>query len=840
MRDTGKRLIAGLQLQKSESGWYLLEYAVVVFGVAVFIVGFSDVARIFHARGAVRAGVTEGLRCLYPTDAGCSDQNLNTGFFPTERFNARITGDQSNKYELSQRSYHLTSSWFNEPVLEASFASKKLTSVTLTQPQDAYRQYQVLFPGTAHSVYLLKTRELPRVEPGDLSGAKEAILHPKFVDPETGKERRADLVVGGPKLEFNAGSIDPGVQGASGTVSFTIKAEDVLSGAAEWAGLKEQEVAYGFTAACYQGAKTKLSDGTTGIAWPSSGIPAKCSYRGDPTALYDRAGMRVPVIIHVQGTGYIRPKAVWPEWRGVAGQVVLKLYQGGKQIADLGGREFVRTNLSDSPRFDAQWGNFVARGAGYNTNDNVDVSISYRERCKVAGFSECSKYITLPLIAVGQPVELRFSLEWSRGSRAKDKPNVELGWEGEKVRIFYPSFSVSHEQRPCGYSASPNSCGASVAPMQIAFRTTDLDQSFSHKQLENLECGRTAPSAYQASIPDALETFRREVRQRSRKLAPISFWSNGLATDRCDALVSKAKCNETAREYMLGCEPEYSIPSEAESLCQLNDYQPKRDVISIPTFTYAQLGRVESRGGCTDQHFPECAKAELKNKGTVFLGAASNGCALALPVNVEPQSEGPLYKNTCVDELAGFIKRYREKNHIPDQAPVNSYVRNETPLIEDAPPDDSCREYRPIINEPGKSWLCADHASYVVANACCAKYGAHNCALERIADGVGGGQSGGYNQIIEGARQRTFTTVQTAYPAARMEAVCGQTSDGEPSSDNCIAIAAGPVDNGTSARMQASMRVPLALFDWFGLGNHTIVQYEETRVLESALVEGVG
>lgn len=56
----------------SEKGSYLLEVAVVTMGLVFFIVGAFDVARIFQARGAVRAGVREGLRCLYPTDHGCS------------------------------------------------------------------------------------------------------------------------------------------------------------------------------------------------------------------------------------------------------------------------------------------------------------------------------------------------------------------------------------------------------------------------------------------------------------------------------------------------------------------------------------------------------------------------------------------------------------------------------------------------------------------------------------------------------------------------------------------------------------------------------------------------
>ena len=60
-------------------GSYLLEAAIVTFGLAVFLVGASDVARIFHARSALRAGVREGLRCLYPTDGGCARPEADHG-----------------------------------------------------------------------------------------------------------------------------------------------------------------------------------------------------------------------------------------------------------------------------------------------------------------------------------------------------------------------------------------------------------------------------------------------------------------------------------------------------------------------------------------------------------------------------------------------------------------------------------------------------------------------------------------------------------------------------------------------------------------------------------------
>ena len=101
---------------------------------------------------------------------------------------------------------------------------------------------------------------------------------------------------------------------------------------------------------------------------------------------------------------------------------------------------------------------------------------------------------------------------------------------------------------------------------------------------------------------------------------------------------------------------------------------------------------------------------------------------------------------------------------------------------------------------------------------------------------TGGGNGDGFDQIIEGARQRTLETVQASYPRARMDMACGQTPDGSPTEADCIDIQAGPEANGTQARVQASMRVPLALLDWFGLEDNTLVQYEESRMLESALV----
>lgn len=832
----------------SERGWYLLEYAVVIFGVAVFIVGFSDITRIFHARGAVRAGVTEGLRCLYPTDAGCSDQDLNNGWFPNDRFNARITGDQTNRYEFPRVSYGLTSSWFNEPVSEASFATKQLTGVTLTQPQDAYRQYQVLFPGTAHAVYLLKTQELPRVATGTGSSAEQRVLNPRFLDPETLDNRGADQTLTAPNLSLQTNRPSAG-SAIEGEVSFTIPSSGILSqvgnNTLSLSELKAYQAAYGFTASCYEGTRQVMVGGSQGIQWPPNGSPAACAYRNQPGSFFNGSEFKVPIMIHVSGYAYLRG-ASSNDWTAVRGSVELELWQDGRRLRYLGGRSFTRTG-----RVEEQWGNFVVRGAGRVGRVGYDAGARYLDDCVTAEYSECfnEDYVHLPLVKVDTPITLKFSLKWAHTGKGAAEPKVKVSWgrqeevedpKDAQIRIFHPRFQATHEQRSCGYSAQPNSCGLSVAPMQTSFTTTNLDQAFSYSDRPETQCDRSPPSGFKPSINSALEEFRGEIRAKARSLAPIAFWSRGTSDDRCSPKVSPASCSETPREYMKGCEPEYQLPGDAVALCTLNDYQSQRDTISNPSFSYGKSDRLESRKGCSQEPFPECAQEHLKGKGEVFFGAVSNNCAVALPRNAESYQSGPLYKNTCVDELPGFIEKYRKEQNIPEQAPVYSYTRQETPVISKNPPDDSCREFNPIDGPSGRNWLCAERSSYAVANNCCKTYGEQDCSIERVSVGDGGGQGGGFGQVVEGARQRTLQTVQAAYPPAKMDLTCGQNAAGEPSEDDCIDIQAGPVDNGTRARVQASMRVPLALFDWFGMDNHTVVQYEETRTLESSLVGEVG
>jgi hypothetical protein len=824
---------------KPERGWYLLEYGVVLFGVAVFIVGIADVSRIFHARGAVRAGVTEGLRCLYTTDANCGGASIGSGSLSGALFNARINGgDLSGNYELPRVSYQLATGWFNENVYQAEFATKKLTQVTLTQPQDAYRKYQVLFPAVANAAYLLKSRELPLVTTGSGATPAERILSPKFINPETGDSRGADKIVSAPTLTMNSKNFSAGVVASEISRSFTVGLSDIFPSSNDWSSLKNLEASNNFRARCYQGPKISLPDGRLGIAWPQSGAPLNCAYRSSLEEIYNGTQMRVPLVLHVAGAGYINSSKRWPEWRGVFGQVELELWQSGKLLASLGGREFQRTNPSSRSDFDKQWGNFVTRGVGANSQGNFDVTQAYVDACKASDYDtgECKNYISLPLITVGTPVTLKFKIKW-RSSGAMTRPDVNITWNGGDVQIFYPSFRAVHEQRDCGYSESPHTCSISPAPLQVSYIKTDLATPLSFSESKESQCGRVEPQGYHAAIPKALEDFSRELQSGERSWGQISFWSHGNVADKCDDKKIDAPCTEKPVEYLKGCEPKYALPDDAISRCELKDYQPARDTISNPRFIFGASDRTETRGGCTGEPFPECARDNLSTKGQAFIGQTSSGCAAALPVNIPQMDTQPLFKDSCVDPLPELVKRYKERYKVPEGVSVLTRVKDEAPVITSEPPTNSCWESREIKQGDSKSWMCAEGASRFVANRCCEKYGRERCTLEQINSGQGGSVGDSYERLANGAIERAYTTVQAAYPPARMDAACGGLKgDGTPGQNNCVMIQAGPDGEGDKATVQASMQVPLSLFDWLGLGGNTVVSHRETRVLERALV----
>jgi hypothetical protein len=87
------------------------------------------------------------------------------------------------------------------------------------------------------------------------------------------------------------------------------------------------------------------------------------------------------------------------------------------------------------------------------------------------------------------------------------------------------------------------------------------------------------------------------------------------------------------------------------------------------------------------------------------------------------------------------------------------------------------------------------------------------------------------NVIEEAAENRVIETIQAIYPRAQGPTTC------ETGSENCINVDAQVIGNDSIARVQASVKVPLTLAQWF-LSDGITLEYQEERALERALMNG--
>ncbi len=204
--------------ESKELGSYLLEFSVAIIGIAVFIVGVADISRMYQARAAVKAGVTAGLRCLYPNDAGCLTGDPANAVINPTRFNAWVWGRDG--YQFPRSSVVLNASWFNEPVFEVPLVSRQVSGIDVRRERTPYRNFATLFPIDAHAPYLLKVRDIPRLDGTDP-------LNPIFLDrvsgqrlPATARGLPGDQVIRLQNVGLNATASTAWV--SIGAVSFSV------------------------------------------------------------------------------------------------------------------------------------------------------------------------------------------------------------------------------------------------------------------------------------------------------------------------------------------------------------------------------------------------------------------------------------------------------------------------------------------------------------------------------------------------------------------------------------------------------------------------------------------
>jgi hypothetical protein len=792
-------------LRGTQRGSYLLEFALAALGVAFFIVGVSDLAKIFQARGAVHAGVSEGLRCLYPTDPTCANVTLPNAEITGSRFNAWVWGSEGTL--LPQSSFLVSTSLFNEPVREAPRMASKLSSVRVSHAQTAYAPHSVQFPVSAHAPYLLTIRDLPRIGGDDP-------MRPTFRDRYTGQDitpNRAFAIQAirgtGQRSTSNTRRTEYDSSFEIGSRSFTL-ADAWAQRSSDSDALVNISSQYGREVPCYRGA-TDSSSGAYRIKWSQTQAPTTCTHREQQSSgsttqgtLLQGVSLRVPLMIRVSGVPVGMASTA-------VGKIVARLEWRSAESSgsrDLGGRVFSRGSS----------GNLIVRGA-----DKSDIYASswspYEERYS----REVELHGTLPLIPVGSTVTVRLFL-----SSVDGEP---VGWEGREIEVFYPRYQFVHEIHSCGYSANPQACAISPAPIRALYTALDTSRELVTKQERSQQCDRNEPTPLEQSADSVVSRFTDSIR-RGESPRGYSFW---LATQQgsgaCAPTLKTYSCADDYQEHLKGCGPTYST-DYVQSRCRMDDFRAGVDQIADMFVDSQARADVEKRGGCSEEPFPECAVPYVTDNGTRFFGGAANNCSSA--INVSPASErvGPLYDNLCESVSDRVRERYRTLHKVPTDIPISVVSLPEPPVFSAGVPSDSCVASEPALGGDQRRVLCGRSLSRVAARRCCDRHEGR-CSLEELPPPPGRINGGIMTVMEEAAENRVIETIQAIYPRAQGPSSC------EAGSENCINVDARVTANDSIARVQASVRVPLTLAPWF-LSDGITLEYQEERALERALMNG--
>lgn len=817
MKDRGSQRVRG-----AHRGWYILEASLVMFGVAAFVLGAADIARIFHARSAVRQGVTDGLRCLYPTAENCAATIPGNPTFTFPLFRSFVQTQAGFQYPRSD--YRLSSDWFEEPFLAARKINKSLESIDILYGRSPYQVYDVEFPVDAHAMYLVQTRGMPKVmlDPNSALTPQQRVLRAQFRDRVTG----SGLAGRPPGHQVHSLS---SVKGTSRSGSSKLIGEVQFNLGDAWP-TRDRDIAkiaalrssLGFRGSipCYQGAWRQEPSGPV-IEWPNDSAPETCRYQKQAASLFDGTDLLVPIMVRISGDRYNTTAGS----RGAVSAELEFVRDGRVQTFPLGGRIF-QANTTDA--------NFVIRGVG----QGVDAEDSYFSVCKdEAGYEECEKYAALPVIPRGSQVSLKFYLQRTEGSGS-------VGWAGDWLQIFYPQFSLGQEERGCGKSTTPHVCHESVAPMLPLVTHTNISSGITAAKVPDstYSCLRLPPQGSYPSKDAALAALQQDFEVGRRVLAPTQFESKESAQEALCQPVHRSvqRCSDAGVTDYAGCliPPEYS-PEQLLTKCRILDFDPTRDEITNIRFKDRLLSEEEKRAACSGPNFPECAQTSLVAIDTQFLtDAASVGCGYAIRRIGPVLAAGPLYdllqKPSCPDIVEELKREYRKKHPtVPPQVSVDAMVEPAQPEGAAAPPGNPCQKYE--TGGVGEEVLCASGVAHYVAEQCCAERGGA-CRVENVSAGGSAGNQAVWQGRVALAALRAEETVRAAYPRAQSvgSAQCA------PDASRCLQIQGATLDNATRVQLSASMQVPLALLGWLGLQDMVTVQYSETRTLEAALVGSSG
>jgi hypothetical protein len=776
--------------EQRERGSYILEVAGVIVGIAVFMVGVSDVVRMFQARGAVRAAVNDGLRCLYPTDAGCVESARNSLSPPTKRYNVWVWGSG---YRIPQEAYVASARWHTEPVYEVPVDSGELASLDLEQDPFQYATREVLYPTTAHIAYMAQISQLPHVHGG-------TPLEPYFVDPIT-RERatpqrtlslsRVRGVTSEGTAYWETGGFNERFK--LGSVSFSMKEAWPLA-TQDRAKISMLAGRGATSLPCFSG---PLRRSLAGVSIDvGAGSLARCAYRGDSSGIWNNSALSVPLMFRVsgktQGTNRVGEGRVLlsMSWQSAAGSGTVPL--GGRVIKSGGS------------------GNFIPRGLSKeDIRDNLEYQ--YKDYGE-----ELALYGRLPLIPQDATVTISIFL-----LSVNKKP---VAWAGDSIEIFHPRYAFNHERYRCGYSADPRRC-ASPPVGPIAFIEVPTDSVPQVVQAGGALCSLARRTEAETNPHEVLDQVVQKIR-KGMALDPIRFVEQ-VALDKreCSPQRKRWSCvrNEPIR-YLRGCESASGFPLAMER-CGVPPEEASRSRIAGLETLRKESTEFHTFKGCSGEKIPECAKGSARKVADHIWDPSqdtSSVCDTSALQSAPTITIGPLNGSLCDDQAMRVRDLYRREEKIPLGVPI-VLTRVPAPARFSATPlAGSCTPFD-TVDGSNERLLCGRAVGALTAERCCSAANGL-CSREEVYTDVTA-NNGKTRAILDAATQRVVEGIQAGYPAAHYADACGGDTT------NCATVVAELSPDSTTAKVSARLTIPLRLLR-LGTGSETTVGHSAERMLE--------
>jgi hypothetical protein len=653
----------------------------------------------------------------------------------------------------------------------------------------------VLFPTTAHLPYLAQTSPLPQV-----GGSNP--LQPIFYDPRTGQEMQAPVQlsltgVGGvtslvPPAGREAGFDD---RYRIGRRTFSLS-KAWPNRASELRRIAAIEKAYDVAVPCYQGPL-----GRTGlIDWRRQDDIFQCFYRNTRNLVLSEGDLSVPVMFHISG----RVDSAAPDAEGT---VLISLSWGG-HTRHLGGRRL-------QPK---QSGDFVVRGAAWEDIRNSSEA-PYRQGGRYT--EEINLHGSIQIIPIDDLVTLNVYLVSSNGK--------QIGWRGEKMVLYHPTFALREEQFDCGYSSNPTRCANPSKLTPRLYLKGDDTRPLKLSSVGSAQCLRVASVSVESDPLGRFDQLTRQFKQ-GRQMSPTTWWErNSGGINGCAPVAERYACPVTAAlEIPRGCYVRPPIGSILEQ-CRVPALLPGKDQVQEVALATTASGSPKRFVTCSGDEVPACARPHAREVGQAVISAnvSEQSCPSARVVRPKVHTVGPMDKNSCNDASVTSLERYyRDTFKIPVAVPVTVSRETAPPRYQDIPPATSCAVYSAVEFGKGAQAACGLGVSWQDAQRCCDTLSG-KCRVEQSSTALNRGAEGAEDNAVKlaGAVQRAVAAVQAAYPRAAYRPACAADEQ------DCLEVSGGVVQNDSRATMTARMKIPLLLVRPFGVAGITI-EHSADRALE--------